>query len=81
MTLEIVMGSEPPEDPSRRSPWSRRSDSDQRTRPDREGAEGPAPNQDGPPYAAEDDRALARMLGCAMIVGIAVIAGLLVLIF
>ena len=82
MTIASVMGTEPP----RHVPW--RSSARRRDDP-RPGQDGPSDNQDGgapnqtdpSSFPLENDLALARMLGCAMLVGIGSIVGLLMLIF
>jgi hypothetical protein len=87
MTTSLVMG-------SKRPTWSTGRAS-RPERPKREGPslappgqndgpkqEGVEPMQENPPsFAAENDVALARMMGCAFLFGIACIVGLLVAIF
>ncbi|EYD78241.1 hypothetical protein Rumeso_00070 [Rubellimicrobium mesophilum DSM 19309] len=75
------------ERPTKR-PWHpsgpRRSEPREGSRPQpdpEDEKEPPSPWGDPVPYEPEDDLALARMLGCALLIGIAGVIGLALLIF
>jgi len=86
MTIASVMGTEPPKWTSWRFPGPQQPDPDDGSLPPRSG-----PEQDEdetaqsrlqpPAFRPENDVALARMLGCAFLIGLASIVGLLMLIF